>query len=266
MKLHSLLLAAAIGASTLVFAAPAPAQVKDYRPVYKHLTHLHAGAVVTVKFVMSVTASGKEDRIEDRTQALLVSADGLLLVPDRAVSIDFRQFSGAGKAQGAAPVAKSSEFRVRLANSDDWMQADLVTRDTQLGLAWLRLRNPPGKLAFVDLEHGVQAEPGMTFFSLMRTSDEWGGVPVFREGFVMGQTHTPKTLLLVDGVPGMAFSAEGAPMGYVDIDFAKLMRARGATSGLGLDMADSALQMTPIAKVAAATRLAAKLPAVAAAR
>jgi hypothetical protein len=86
-------------------------------------------------------------------------------------------------------------------------------------------------------------------------------VPVFREGFVMGETHTPKTLLLVDGVPGMAFSADGDPMGYVDLDFAKLMRARGANSGLGLDMADSALQMTPIAKVAAATHLAAKLPA-----
>lgn len=263
MKLRSLLLTAAFAAATLL-APAAPAQVRDYRPVYKHLTELHSGAVVTVKFVMSVTASGKEERIEDRTQALLVSADGLLLVPDRAVSIDFRQLSGAGKAQGAAPVAKSSEFRVRLAGSDDWLPADLVTRDTQLGLAWLRLRNPAGKLAFVDLDHGIEAEPGMTFFSLLRTSDEWGGVPVFREGFVMGETHTPKTLLLVDGVPGMAFSAEGAPMGYVDIDFAKLMRARGNGGGLGLDMADSALQMTPIAKVAAATRMAAKLPAVAA--
>jgi len=261
MKMRPLVLAVAL-ASALFAAAPASqAQVRDYRPVYKHLTDMHAGAVVTVKFVMSVTASGKEERIEDRTQALLVSNDGLLLVPDRAVTIDFRQFSGAGKAQGAAPVAKSADFRVRLAGSDDWLPADLVTRDTQLGLAWLRLRNPPAKLAFVDLDHGIKAEPGMTFFSLLRTSDEWGGVPVFREGFVMGQTHTPKTLLLVDGVPGMAFSAEGAPMGYVDLDFAKLMRARGSNSGLGLDMADSALQMTPIAKVAAATQLAAKLPA-----
>ncbi|MEO8161854.1 MAG: hypothetical protein ABI588_10585, partial [Arenimonas sp.] len=113
-------------ASLVAPFAQAQSPVQDYRLVYKHLTDLHAGAVVTVKFVMSVTASGKEERIEDRTQALLVSADGLLLVPDRAVSIDFRQFSGAGKAQGAAPVAKSSEFRVRLAGSDDWLPADLV--------------------------------------------------------------------------------------------------------------------------------------------
>jgi hypothetical protein len=240
-------------------ASAAFAQDSDYRDIYRDLTAKHAAAVVTVKFVMSVTASGKEERLEDRTQALLVSADGLLLVPDRAVSVDFRQFVGAGKAQGSAPVAKSSEFRVRLANSEEWLPADLVTRDTQLGLAWLRLRKAPAGLSFVNLDAGVRAEPGMTFFSLLRTSDEWGGVPVFRPGFIMGETHTPKTLLLVDGVPGMAFSAEGLPMGYVDIDFGRLMRSRNA-NGLGLDMADSALQMTPIVKVAAATHQAQKLP------
>ena len=251
-----LALATAIGAPT------AAAQVQDYRAIYRTLTTKHAAAVVTVKFVMSVTASGKEERLEDRTQALLVTGDGLLLVPDRAVSLDFRQFTGSSKAQGAAPVAKSSEFRVRLAGGDEWLPADLVTRDTQLGLAWLRLRNPPANLAFVNLDDGIRAEPGMTFFSLLRTSDEWGGVPVFREGFIMGETHTPKTLLLVDGVPGMAFSAEGQPMGYVDIDFGRLMRSRATGNGLGLDMADSALQMTPIVKVAAATHLAQKLPSV----
>ena len=244
--------------SSLAFAQTVES-AQDYRPIYRSLTAKHAAAVVTVKFVMSVTASGKEDRLEDRTQALLVSADGLLLVPDRAVSVDFRQFM-AGQGQGSAPVAKSSEFRVRLADSEDWLPADLVTRDTQLGLAWLRLRKPMKGLSFVDLDKGVLAEPGMTFFSLLRTSDEWGGVPVFRPGFIMGETHTPKTLLLVDGVPGIAFSADGLPMGYVDIDFGRLMRSRNAGNGLGLDMADAALQMTPISKVAAATHQAEKLP------
>lgn len=254
-----LALAAMLAPAPAAAQAVAPGGVQDYREIYRSLTSKHGAAVVTVKFVMSVTASGKEERIEDRTQALLVSADGLLLVPDRAVSMDFKQLMGAAAGQGAAPVAKSSEFRVRLAGSEDWLPADLVTRDTQLGLAWLRLRKPPAALAYVDLDHGVVAEPGMTFFSLLRTSDEWGGVPVFRSGFVMGETRTPKTLLLVEGVPGMAFSAAGEPMGYVDVDFPRLMRARNAGNGLGLDMADSALQMTPIAKVAAATKLAAKL-------
>jgi hypothetical protein len=245
----------------LVPAAPVLAQ-DDYRPIYRALVDKHAAAVVTIKFVMSVNSSGKEERIEDRTQGLVVGSDGLLLIPDRAVSVDFGDMMPGGSNDGSAPVAKSSEFRVRLPGSDDWLPADLVTRDSQLGLAWLRLRAPPAKLGFVDLNDGVRAEPGMVFFSLMRTSDEWGGVPVFRPGRVMGETRTPKTMLLVDGVPGLAFSADGHPMGYVDIDFGRLMRSRGGGTGMGLDMADLALQMTPIDKVAAATLRAAKLPVV----
>ncbi|CAN5240098.1 hypothetical protein BH11PSE14_BH11PSE14_20300 [soil metagenome] len=261
MKTPALLLCLALATAFAAPAAQAQAGAQDYRSIYRLLTSMHGDAVVTVKFVMSLTASGKEERVEDRTQALMVSSDGLLLVPDRAVTMDFKQLMGAAASSGAAPVAKSSEFRVRLAGSEDWLPADLVTRDTQIGVAWLRLRKPVSGLNFVDLDQGVPAEPGMTFFSLLRTSDEWGGVPVFRVGSVIGETHTPKTLLLVDGVPGMAFSANGSPMGYVDVDFPRLLRARSVGNGLGLDVADTALQMTPIGKVAAATHRAEKLPA-----
>ncbi|MBW8368265.1 MAG: hypothetical protein K0M70_10450 [Arenimonas sp.] len=229
----------------------------DYREVYRDLVQQHSDAIVTMKFVMSVTNSGNEQRIEDRTQAVMVSADGLLVVPERAVSVDFSKLGAATPGQ-ASPVAKSSEFRVRLADTEDWLPADLVTRDAELGLAWLRLRDPVGKLGFVDLAQGIQAEPGMVFFSLLRTSDEWGGVPVFRPGLVLGETRSPTYRLMVDGVPGIAFSHDGKPMGYVDIDLGALSRQGG--TGLGLDMADMALRMTPIDKVAAATAQAAKLP------
>jgi hypothetical protein len=256
-----LVLACCLIFATLL-APPLRAQdVNDYQGIYRDLVAKQAAAVVSVKFVMSMTASGKEDRVEDRTQGIVVSHDGLILIPDRAVSVDFAAMMPGGQS-GSAPVAKSSDFRIRLSGSDDWLPADLVTRDSQLGLAWLRLRQGGRGLGYVDLADGVRAEPGMVFFSLMRTSDEWGGVPVFRPGRIMGETHTPRTVLLVDGVPGLAFSADGRPMGYVDIDFARLMRTRGSSGGLGLDFADMALQMTPIEKVAAATLLASKLPAV----
>lgn len=243
----------------LLFAGNAVAadDFDDYREIFKDLNARHAQAVVTVKFVMSVTNSGNEQRIEDRTQAVLVSADGLLMVPDRAVSLDFGTFGGGTPGQ-ASPVANSSDFRVRFADGEDWLPADLVTRDAELGLAWLRVRNPPGKLVFVDLAKGTKAEPGMVFFSLLRTSDEWGGVPVVRPGLVLGETRTPTYRLLVDGVPGLAFSHDGKPMGYVDIDLAAMSRQRG--TGLGLDMADLVLRMTPVDRVAAATAQAARLP------
>ena len=252
-----LLTALLVLAPVLSAAEPADKEFEDYRAIYRDLVDRHAEAVVTVKFVMSVVNSGNEQRIEDRTQAVLVSADGLMIVPDRSVSLDFGAFGNTTPGQ-AAPVAKSSDFRVRLAGSEDWLPADLVTRDAELGLAWLRLRDPAGKLHHVDLAAGTKAEPGMVFFSLLRTSDEWGGVPVFRPGLVLGETRTPAFRLLVDGVPGLAFSHDGRPMGYVDVDLASMMRSRN--TGMGMDMADLVLRMTPVDKVAAATAQAAKLP------
>jgi hypothetical protein len=244
-------------APALSAAKPAEDPFEDYRPIYRDLIEQHAEAVVTVKFVMSVVNSGNEQRIEDRTQAVLVSDDGLMIVPDRAVSLDFATFGNTTPGQ-ASPVAKSSDFRVRLAGTEDWLPADLVTRDAELGLAWLRLRKPAGKLDYVDLSLGIKPEPGMAFFSLLRTSDEWGGVPVFRPGLVLGETRTPTFRLLVDGMPGLAFSHDGKPMGYVDVDLASMMRSRN--TGMGMDMADLVLRMTPVDKVAAATAQAAKLP------
>jgi len=43
-----------------LFPGRVGAQAQDYRSIYEVLTAKHAAAVVTVKFVMSVTSSGKE--------------------------------------------------------------------------------------------------------------------------------------------------------------------------------------------------------------
>jgi len=252
-------------ASLLVgtFAGNLQAQVtSDYRPVYKSMVEKHGNAIVTVKFVMALNSAGKEQRIEDRTQAVVVSNDGLLLVPDRAVSFDFSAMSG-GKQGEAGMVAKSSEFRVRLIDSEDWMPVDLVTRDAALGLAWLRIRNSPKNLAFVDLNSGGKPEPGMEFFTLLRTNDESGSVLLWRPGLIMGETRVPKLTYLVEGFPGLAFDVGGKPLGYVDIN---LTAMAGARSTMGLDMANTNLQLTPIDKVAYATKQASQLPVAAAAK
>jgi hypothetical protein len=239
------------------YADPAEAhEFTDYRPVYKLMVEKHGRSIVAVKYVMSINAAGKEQRIEDRTQAVLVSNDGLLLVPDRAVSFDFSRVSG-GKQGMAGMVAKSSEFRVRLVDTEDWLPADLVTRDAELGVAWLRIRNAAKNLPFVDLQQSNKPEPGMEFFTLLRTNDESGSVPIWRPGLIMGETRVPKKSFLVDGMPGLAFDITGKALGYVDINIAALA---GRTNGMGLDMANNTLQLTPIDKIAYATEQASKLP------
>ena len=97
------------------------------------------------------------------------------------------------------------------------------------------------------------------FYTLLRAGDDWGAVPLFRPGLVLGETRTPKYGLLVDGVPGLAFDADGAPMGYVDVDLDAVLHSRGGT-GMGMNLATMVLRMTPAEKIAAATARAAKLP------
>ena len=232
---------------------------EDYTGAYRLLVEQRSSSVVPVKYVISVAAGGQEQRNEDRTQGVLVAADGLVLVSARAVSFDLGSLNRQMPAQGGAMVANSSDFRVRLPGSDEWRRADLVTRDTELGLAWLRVRDASG-LPFVDFERLSQPAPGRVFYTLLRTSDEWGAVPLVRPGMILGETRVPRRSLLVDGMPGLAFDADGRPMGYVDLDLAAMSRSQGR--GLGLDMADMVMHMLPARRVAAATRLASALPVV----
>jgi hypothetical protein len=97
----------------------------------------------------------------------------------------------------------------------------------------------------------------MEFFTLLRTNDESGSVPIWRPGLIMGETHVPKLTYLVDGLPGLAFDTAGRPLGFVDLNLSAMA---GAKSTMALDMANANLQLTPIDKVAYATALASKLP------
>ena len=246
----------------LAVVLPAPAgasDTDDYTEAYQRLVAQRSSSVVPVKYVITVAAGGQEQRNEDRTQGVIVGADGLVLVSARAVSFDLASLNRQAPTPGGAMVANSSDFRVRLPGSDEWRVADLVTRDTELGLAWLRVRGASAQ-PFVDFDQLSQPEPGRVFYTLLRTSDEWGAVPLVRPGMILGETRVPRSSLLVDGMPGLAFDADGRPMGYVDLDLAAMSRSQGR--GLGLDMADMVMHMLPARRVAAATRLASALPSV----
>jgi len=230
---------------------------------FKTVMQKRGETAVPVKFVMSVSGMGSEQQQEGQTQGTLVSADGLILVPGRVVSLDLGAFThGDSGGLGGAPSAKSGQFRVRLAGSDEWLPADLVTRDTELGIAWLRLRHPTGKLPFVDFTDLSKVVVGTQLFTVMRTSDQFGSVPIVRAGYVLGETTVPRPTFLVDGSPGFAFDGDGKPAGYVDVDLAGLMRSRSSSGSIGMDMSDSVFSMIPADRIGRVTAQASVLPVV----
>ena len=245
-------------------ATPAPGSSDDNSREFKTVLLKRGETAVPVKFVMSVSGMGSEQQQEGQTQGTLVSADGLILVPGRVVSLDLGAFThgDSGGLGGGAPSAKSGQFRVRLAGSDEWLPADLVTRDTELGIAWLRLRHPGGKLPYVDFTDLSKVVVGTQLFTVMRTSDQFGSVPIVRAGYVLGETSVPRPTFLIDGSPGFAFDGDGKPAGYVDVDLAGLMRSRSSSGSIGMDMGDSVFSMIPADRIGRVTAQASVLPVV----
>ncbi len=231
---------------------------------FKQVMLKRGDTAVPVKFVMSVSGGSSEQQQEGQTQGTLVSVDGLILVPGRVVSLDLAAFTrrDAGGLGGGTPTVKSGQFRVRLAGSDEWLPADLVTRDTELGLAWLRLRHPPAKLAFVDFADAAKIVVGTQLFTVMRTSDQFGSVPIVRAGYVLGETTVPRPSFLIDGMPGVAFDGDGKPAGFVDVDLAGMLHSRSSSGGIGMDFGDQVFSMIPAARIGRANAQAAVLPVV----
>ena len=245
--------------------AATPNSDEDTTREFKLVMQKRGDTAVPVKFVMSVSGAGSEQQQEGQTQGTLVSADGLILVPGRVVSLDLSMFGRGGSnggLGGSAPTVKSGQFRVRLAGSDEWLPADLVTRDTELGLAWLRLRHPHGKLPYVELADPAKIAVGTQLFTVMRTSDQFGSVPIVRAGYVLGETTVPHPGFLIDGTPGVAFDGEGKPAGFVDVDLGAMMRARTSTGGIGMDYGDQVFSMIPADRLGRVTAQAAVLPVV----
>ncbi len=259
--------AAALVATMLSVAAQAalPTPSDETSRGFKQVIQRRGDTAVPVKFVMSMSGMGSERQQEGQTQGTLVSADGLILVPGRVVSLDLSMF-GRGDANGGlgggTPTVKSGQFRVRLAGSDEWLPADLVTRDTELGLAWLRLRNPRGKLPFVDFSDAAKVGVGSALYTVMRTSDQFGSVPVVRAGYVLGETTVPRPTFLIDGVPGLAFDGDGKPAGFADVDLGGMVRSRSSSGGIGMDFGDMVFSMVPADRVGRVTAQASRLPVV----
>jgi hypothetical protein len=264
---HRLLLAAALSIVLLpcasIAATPLAGTAADNAHAFAAVLQKRGDVAVPVKFVMSMSGMGSERQQEGQTQGTLVSADGLILVPGRVVSLDLSMFGRSDSGiSGSAPSAKSGQFRVRLAGSDEWLPADLVTRDTELGIAWLRLRHPKGKLPFVDFNDAAKVATGTQLYTVMRTSDQFGSVPIVRSGYVLGETDVPRQTWLVDGAPGAAFDGDGKPAGFVDLDLSGMMRMRSSSGGIGMDLSDMVLSMIPADRIARVTARAAVLPVV----
>jgi hypothetical protein len=229
--------------------------------------------VVRVSFVMKSSYQGQEQSQESSAIGVVVDARGLILVPRMVVEPVLPGVDKLTSEQRAGFKLESRDFRVRFAGRDTPLEAEALSSDPDLGIAWLRLlpeksaagakdatqadtvdADLPIAYSAVDLHDAAAAAPGQAYYVIERLEDRFGGAPVISWGVLIGAVDVPQQAHVATGAIGLGFSAEGKVLGYVVADLAAF-ESDAAMSGSG----GVRLTMASAKKVASATQRAASL-------
>ncbi len=141
---------------------------------YAELIKTKSPALVTVKFVLKMGESERESEIT----ALLIEANGLVLCSSMRLGGMFRMSN-----MSVTP----TDLKVFVGDDTEGLEAKLVSRDSELDLAWVRIKDPGKDLPFVDLSKSASPKPGDRLLSMKRLGMYFDRGVVVTEGPVSGR-------------------------------------------------------------------------------
>ncbi len=197
-------------------------QAPAERPAFGKLLAEHAGAIVQVKYVLRIKGPKGPDRSSDaEASGVMIDPSGLLLVSNANLGMS-ELMRRMGSSQGLS--ANATELRVLIGDDTEGLPAQLVARDTELDLSWVKIDDPKErKFEALDLSASAEPQPGDTLVLLSRTAQFLGHAPVAVEAQVAGRTDRPHPLILVDGTGGLhgapAFTLAGKLAGVSVLQF-----------------------------------------------
>ncbi len=224
LRLHRSILAAALvgGAAALVSATAAPVAAPSVqRPEdggeYKKIIDTAGQALVTVKFVMK---SPDDQGLGDAEEEI----NGVVIDPKGLVLCSHWFLGGAAGMMGGGAGPKPQDIRVLIGDDTEGKKARLMSHDSELDLAWIKLEEEPASpLKYIDLSKGAAGGVGQRVFLLSRMDKYFDRAPVINEGRLRGETNKPRRLfapgggLLADrndiGLP--VFNADAGVVGFM---------------------------------------------------
>jgi hypothetical protein len=177
---------------------------------YANLVAKHSPAIVSVKFVMK----GEMGELESECQGVIVEGDGLIIVSNIQIG---------GLAARSGNAVTPSDFKVLIGDDTQGVDATIIARDSDLQLAWLRIKEPKGTYPVVDFAASKDPAMGDPIYVLGQMGKFFDRVPVAIDGFVAAITAKPRKLFIPSvtlagaewGLP--AFNAAGEPVGIVTV-------------------------------------------------
>jgi len=243
-----LLAALALSCGLLVTGA---ARAQGGATPYEKLITQHASAMVNIKFTSKMDSNEEEGEIPgvmiEKTGLVLTSNDSL-----RGVSARF-----------GAPAATATNMKVLVGEDTEGVDAKIVARDSELGLAWVQIDKPAeAGYVFVDFGSGSQVRAGESIMVISQLSKFFDRAASVSEGVVSCVTAKPRKMMIPSlalataewGVP--VFDAQAKPVGIMTIVLPEKEELEAIPGGPGeiLKGIPGGKLILPADEVAAATK------------
>lgn len=211
-----------------------------------------AAPFVTIKFVLKMEGQFGDRENETEATGVMIEPDGLVLASSSQLGTPrfMRQFGN----------ARPTDLKVLIGDDTEGLPATVMARDTELDLAWVKLKEPSKKkLEYLDLGKSVKPQVGDSLVFLRRMGKYFDRAVTVGQLRVAGKTTKPRELIVPGGgaslEPGLpAFTAQGEVVGFVVLqlpDAEELESNFGAFAGLGRDIGSGLI--LPTADVVKAT-------------
>ncbi len=200
-----------IAATICLFTVVAPAETD----MYKSLLERRAPVLVTVKFVLKTSMGGMmggmgDQESESEVTGVMIDPKGLVLCSDTQLGGFMRMLARMMPMMGGNVNATPTDIKVLVGDDAEGREAELVARDSELDLAWIRIKDAgDAKFDYLDLTKGASVSVGQRVVAVRRMGKYFGRAATVIEGRIAGTTKKPRDLY----VPSIEFSmAQGLPI------------------------------------------------------
>ena len=238
---RTLVLAAGVAAALAVPAFPAEA---DLEAAYQKLVQEREATLVTVKFVLKVRLGGLGDQeSEQEIGGLMIEPGGLVLVSNTQLggfAGMMRRFMGG---MGGDISAVPTDLKVLVGDDTEGLEAELLARDTELDLAWVRIKDPSER-TFAALDWSQSAKPslGQKLLTLGRLGKYFDRATVVHGFRVAGFVSKPRDLIVPSGSAGglgvPVYTTDGKLVGLTILQMPEVEAAAGDPFGMLNQMSD----------------------------
>lgn len=218
-RLHTLF---AVAAGFAFLGAPGAPAASDSEATYQNLMDTRGTTLVTVKFVLKVSGGGffaamGDQENEQETSGVMISSQGLVLVSNTQLAGWIGMARGFLGEMGGDVSAVPTDLKVLVGDDTEGLEAELLARDTELDLAWVKIKEPGERtFAAVDFADSAKPSPGQQLLMLARMGKYFERALLVHELRVAGLARKPRELYVPSSAAGLGlpvYTTDGKVVG-----------------------------------------------------